>query len=258
MKNYLYLFLVSFAVLVSCNNDEVDEMSTRGVQLTSEDCVGIPRPADTYVFPVSPDTEKWKKLHDKGLEYVYEAHQMPSKVLKQTSTEGLIYTFFDYPYGITPLMQYFSSFASAHFTDPDYPMNFCMELQKRKDAAGCLVKMLGQVNPLGCNNAFRTYQTIMLMLTVPDILDQLDLAGKKELARIAIEKNEETGLELVYASSVNYLLSHIMLAADYEEFRNAVSSDAELKYFVETGPLMIQKETGLAIAECAKRFIESE
>lgn len=233
-------------------------MSSRSATLTNEECVGIPRPADTYVFPVAPDTEKWKKLHDKGLEYVYEAHQMPSKVLKQTSTEGLIYTFFDYPYGMTPLMQYFSSFASAHFTDPDYPMNFCMELQKRKDAANCLVKMLGQVNPLGCNNAFRTYQAIMLMLTVPDILNQLDMDGKKKVARIAIEKNEEAGLELEYASSVNYLLSHIMLAADFEEFRNAVSSDAELKSFVETGPLMIQKETGLVIAGCAKRFIESD
>ena len=82
--------------------------------------------------------------------------------------------------------------------------------------------------------------------------------GKKKVARIAIEKNEEAGLELEYASSVNYLLSHIMLAADFEEFRNAVSSDAELKSFVETGPLMIQKETGLVIAGCAKRFIESD
>ncbi len=214
------LCLVTIAAMLNaCSSDDDDNLpvpSTRAEYETYEECTNIPRPTDTYVFPVYPGSSEWEALHAKGLDAVKKALEVPKDVLKNISTSGLIQTYIDYPFSIGAAYRVYGDFVEGKDG-----VDICQELMLRDDVASCLLEMYKVVNPVGCDNSAEVrniYQLVMLMQSLPVFVKQMNISQMKMVVSTALQKNElyEEANNASLIATLSLLVGRVMLAANYE------------------------------------------
>lgn len=216
-KLFPSLFILSLFFSCSSENDEnLSVPLTRADYETYEECTNIPRPTDTYVFPVYPGSSEWEALHAKGLDAVKKALVVPKDVLSKMSTSGLIQTYIDYPFSIGAAYRVYSDFVEGKDG-----VDICQELMRRDDAASCLLEMYKVVNPIGCDNSAEVrniYQLVMLMQSLPVFVEQMDIPQMKMVVSTALQKNElyEEANNASLMATLSLLVGRVMLAANYE------------------------------------------
>lgn len=221
------------AMLNACSSDDdnLPVPSTRAEYETYEECTNIPRPSDTYVFPVYPGSSEWEALHAKGLDAVKKALEVPKDVLIKISTSGLIQTYIDYPFSIGALYRVYSDFVEG-----EEGLDICQELMQRDDVASCLLEMYKVVNPIGCDRAEvrNIYQLVMCMQSLPVFVDQMDISQMKQVVSTALLKNElyEKANNSSLIPVLSLLVSRIMLKADYEPMVSFVNNSVNMRNYL--------------------------
>lgn len=145
-----------------------------------------------YDFPVKPGTEEWKKL--KSGKEMAEACNIPPSIITSLTTGALVKTCLSYPLlnevfyannlpeGLEGLIKNFNGFN---------------ELLKRKDGAKELLKIYKIKNPKEVNESASEVEKglftlefiyIELLLSYPQMLDNLSSKERLELAKDAIAK----------------------------------------------------------------------
>jgi hypothetical protein len=215
----LFPSLLILSLFFSCSSENDESLSvplTRADYKTYEECTNIPRPTDTYVFPVYPGSQEWEALHAKGLDVTKKALEVPKDILYSISTLGLIQTYIDYPFSIGAAYQVYSDFVEGKDG-----LDICQELMRRDDVASCLLEMYKVVNPIGCDNSAEVrniYQLVMLMQSLPVFVEQMDIPQMKMVVSTALQKNElyEEANNASLIATLSLLVGRIMLAANYE------------------------------------------
>ena len=163
MKTLKHIFFIAIiSLLSSCNGainpnpDDTEEPDTEEIQNDLEndpayksyiqdilDCMRMPRPKDSYNYPVYPGMAEWANFKT-GAE-MHEACQVPDDILKTMSTQAVLQAIWEYPLlsGVIHRYQYqldFNSFASTN--------NAYNELISRTDAGMDLLERLLVLDPV--------------------------------------------------------------------------------------------------------------
>lgn len=213
------------------NTRSVDYQTT----LESDECMGIVRPADCYTYPCLPGTDGWKELHFHGLLGVYEACKIPQDILKSLSTEAVIQAFFDYPF----ISDYyaFNSILDGYINMLDRNTAYA-EMLKRKETASTLIERYVNYKAVGCDAAIYHTPELELLIAQPDIYNMLDKNQCKMIVKEALNKinerlNYDPELRWLHISTC-LMIGRLMVAAEYEAFKDAVSSLESLRKYLDS------------------------
>ena len=237
---WIYLFIVLFSV--GCSAEEEDtpcESFSAPVPcewaITEMAYMNMPRPADSYNFPVCPYTEEWFKPDMK-----IKSYQIPECVLKKMSTQAVIQAVLEYPdLFLTPFLNHM-------FGDEEYFENYFryewssrVELFKRKDAGAALLERLRLMNPFPVPVTHPS-ELLEWLMGHRIFLSQLKNAQKREVVEICLKNDELRPIELNrFRCTTFVLLGRTMLAAKYDPLIKAMKDDDELKYFI-TGSIIAE------------------
>ena len=177
--------------------------------------MNMPRPADSYNFPVYPYTPEWDQLSNKEKD---EAFQVPICVLKKMSTQAIIQAILENVYSLSKV---FSQGAFDRF----FPNNTAyLELLTRTDAGAALLERLD----LGVSAS--TKYLIDMLISQVYFLSQLDVQQKRKLVEICLEENYD--IEFTYEISC-FLIGRTMYAAGYAPFVEAVNNVEDWKNYLD-------------------------
>jgi hypothetical protein len=239
------------------------EESYQPVPLTYEigaEIMNMERPEDAYNYPVYPGTDAWAELHTG--EEMLKACQVPEKVLKNMSTQGVIQALWEYPLLIDAFHrhQYQLDFKSMFSQNNAYKA-----LCKRKDAGTSLLERIMAVNPLYAEPQSRFKFELLEMLAAQDIfLSQLDRKSKVLLVKTVLEKdncrqnaNFDDRME---ERVITWLLAgKVMLNANYAPFVSEVNGNEALALFFTSDSYtymdFVYGNIPQIIAKHANRFI---
>jgi hypothetical protein len=234
----LILLLGLFLCACGEGEDEDEEIKTNPyITESSDPCTNIPVPADTYVYPIVPGTDEWVELHQKGMDEVLKACQVPAEILQKQCTQAVIETFFDYPF-VTDMYTSSSTllegFKRSAAYNPAWP-----ELQKRKDAGKCLLERYLLLNPVGCQGAVLLKMPLHeMMLAQPVFYFQLNTDEKKELVKATLDK---IGLRIAFDPALVHqnrtaclLIGRVLASARFAPFTREVNRNKTLALYLET------------------------
>lgn len=255
-------FAVSYQELIDCSESGV---------------TGMPRPADTYKYPVVPvqGNEKWNALYSEGgWDAVDKANQIPESTLASMSTEGVFQSIIDFPGFVDRVYLTESTYLQA-FLDTKDKCNAYSELLKRDDVAEVVCdryeKFVSRVK-LG-EEGVAEYQNpvgYFLEPLIGQIISQKDVYSKfddSELKRIADRMVVRFVIEAGGSSSalhtianMDLFLARVMCHKGFQPFVDVVEQDDDLKTLIETqvgisDPFFdVGTETHRLIAEYAKQY----
>lgn len=236
MKTKL-LFVVILGMslsITSCSNDEDNLALTRSYDpevMTSRACFNMERPKDAYLYPVVPGTNEWNALSEKGMDAVLKALRIPHTTLRKMSTIGLIQTYLDYPFSgdlhfnNSSLM--FPFYLKTLELDGTAPKDIFGELKKREDVEACIMEFYKSFiyNPHSFY-ADLAFEHLNMLASIDIFYKQLDTIEKKELVRIALEKEEMYGDDDKYWGTpyACFLIARLMESENYVPFISAMRS----------------------------------
>lgn len=216
---YIFICLSLFA----CTKDN-DYINSIEQDLQS---MNMPRPADSYNYPVYPGHPKWASFCTG--EEMLKACQIPSWTARKMSTQALIQAIWEHPllFEVFNRIQYQGDFERLFFQNNAY-----MELVNRKDAGVSLHKRMVLVNPLTRYHS----QILELLCSQSVFLAKLNDNEKVKLVEIVLENDGIRQSTENFYNSHRYvswlLISRIMLAANYAPFIEAVNSSDGLRFFL--------------------------
>jgi hypothetical protein len=234
MKIYIYLLALTSILSLGCRKNFIT---------ISDNCRQLAKPADTYNYPVKPGTPEWAKLTSHAQKF--DTCLIPVQVLSDISTDGLIQSCLDFPL-ITDLFFYIGS--DVIFPLKYYMMNFSglKELGLRKDAGGKMLARYRNMSP-DCVEIYPTnadkgdfcfrFSAYELILGDESILDDMTLTEKKALVTESLKKyKEKRNIPVSFAyfnfSSSLYISAKVMVQENYSPFKEHVSSNDDLKIFL--------------------------
>ncbi|MBQ6037521.1 MAG: hypothetical protein IJL37_02485 [Bacteroidaceae bacterium] len=250
------IFMISALFACSSNDDDLVTL-TRATYDTYEECTNIPRPKDTYVYPVYPGSSTWQKLIEESngdMRKIRSAMQVPEKTLKNMSTEGIIQTWLDYPFS----MELSAFNAYIFLIERDfYELNFCKELLRRDDAGACIINMYSTLE-FGCLQANTIHTHLALLTAIPDIQNKLSISEKKNFVKIALNTYERSrNLTNFNGSASAFLCSNLMKGENYAPIVDVLDKNTALKEFVDFWPSGGATVEQIAtIMELANNFIK--
>ncbi len=268
MKTKL-LFVVILGMslsITSCSNDEDNLALTRSYDpevLTSRACFNMERPKDAYLYPVVPGTSEWSALHEQGLEAVYKALRVPHSTLRKMSTMGLIQTYLDYPYrpntSLSNSLKFFPFFLE-HLEIDETCKSIYNELKRRSDVGVSLMTFYKSFvyNPASYY-ADMAFQNLNLMASIDVFYKQLETVEKRELIKIALEKEKMFDEDDKYWGTpyACFLIARLMSSENYTpfietinkmEFGNSFLNDMDMCFWGE--------DNGELILSFGREFIE--
>ncbi|CAK7049443.1 MAG: hypothetical protein PARBB_02465 [Parabacteroides distasonis] len=219
---------------VVANEDSLNTLYYKNL-IENSKLANIPRPADTYIYPVVPGTDRWKELSEKGQDEIVKVCRVPKSVLQKQSTAAVIQTFVDHPFSLdmylssSTLLDGFKK--SVEYIDP------YSELQERKDAGLCLLERYQLFAPAAPSLLFNVYE---MLLAQPEFYTQLNGGEKRALIKAVLEKAAirielDPELNQVGLGQITYfLLGRIMQNAEYAPFCKKVKSDESLRRFLKS------------------------
>lgn len=245
MKNKIFLLLIlSFLTLLfsGCKKEEVDNGYYCNEQLDLlNSYMNMPRPADSYNYPIRPCMNKWKELA--STEEKIKACAIPIERLKTMSTQAVIQAIWEYPFFVEISSSIGMRNAQKDFETLFYSNNAYKELLERKDAGILLLKRYKLMDAI-CKGKLIWIPPFELLFSQPNFIQQLTTAEKKKLVAIALEKNKlrvASGFfdELCEFSTL-MLIARIMIYAEYPPFLNEVIDSDPLKRFIDTSMFFVK------------------
>ena len=249
--NRLWIYLLFALFLVGCNAEEEDppcESFSAAAPcewaITEMAYMNMPRPADSYNFPVCPGMEGWFTP-----DVVNKSYQIPECVLKKMSTQAVIQAVLEHPnYVLTAL-----GLSSTELKDEVYfEKGFCyswsanLELSKRKDAGVALLERLRLMNPIAHIAFMRQSEGFEWLLGHRIFLSQLKDVQKREIVEICL-RNDALRLQemrLLGRCTAFVLIGRTMLAAKYDPLIKAMNDDVQLKNFI-TGSIIAEGKVNI-------------
>lgn len=236
----IHCFLIVSLLFSACDNEQGQELENEELFQEGLECMNMPRPDDSYNYPVYPGMAEWAKF-ETGQEMV-DACQIPTSFLAKMSTQALIQAIWEHPLLFDTFHRYlYQRDFESMFADN----NAYMELCKRKDAADALVERLIRVNPL---TRFQS-QTLELLIAQPVILSMLSDEARKKVVRDVLQKDdlrqktwEENRAPHALRAITWLLIGRAMITADYAPFVKVVNENKELKAFLEDPNYTYMKE----------------
>lgn len=244
MKTIKYILLLAtvtplFAACEKNNENEDDDPDwtlTRSILLESAE-TNIPRPADTYVYPYTPGTAEWNKLHkEKSMDEIKELLQVPMDVLKNMSTEGIIQSLFDYPFAFTYTADNFSSLRG--FNNFIRDRNAFTALTERDDVGSKMLKIYRLYNPVNKYSIFYD-ELIELLIAQQEIYSKLTEAETKDMIREGLNKynyrKEHLNEKNLRYQATCIMMGRILVDHGYSPIVQAMKQDKGLKDLLEKG-----------------------
>ena len=236
MKTLNYFFFICL-FLAACSKDNPEPVPEQESDIDYLELISglieaqnMPRPADSYNYPIYPGRKNWALLPNQELRE--EVIQVPVDIAKSMSTQALIQALWEYPFagfmfGLDDYDRYQSAFNSRISSRNAY-----VELTRRTDAGSELLYRLERVNPLA--SSFPQY-VLNLLTSQTVFVTKLNDGEKRKVIEIAIEN--ESLRQAVFGTSymdkviTALLTGRIMFAAGYAPFVEAVNG-SELEPFL--------------------------
>lgn len=256
--------LLTISVLLNaCSSDEDESLMTRsdGKKMAYDKCLNIPHPEDTWVFPAYPGTTEWIELHQRHSDIMGVINELmpPGDVVKRMSTEGLIYSYIDYPYASENERLAFDTYLAMVVSFVNSP--FGQEMIKRSDSALRLMNIYRDFNSL-CDEeeaqVWNVHGILLRMMDVEEIHNQLSIEGKKEFLRIALEKLALENSDSAVAIHIAFTSGRIMKSAGYTPLLEAINTNDAMRIFLESWSVSSQGDRGIGtIISMASDFVNS-
>lgn len=239
----LIIILSSTIGVFSCSNEIASDSEDNGSVIISYqnsdyfknlmETMNMPRPADSYNYPVYPTTTEWESM--KNINEKLAALVIPDKKLSSMSTQAILQALWEYPFtsDIIHRMRYQKDFEGT------YNIAAFHELEKREDAAACMLEryklMCATCGSISSPSAFE------VMFSQPVFLKRLSLNQKKELVGLAMMKDDERNLSSINSNSGRatcmLLIGRAMGEASYQPFLDEIGKSNTLKTFLETSEI---------------------
>jgi hypothetical protein len=216
-------------------------------------CMNMPRPADSYDYPVYPGMEEWASF--KTGKEMQNACQIPVEVLRNMSTQAVIQAIWEYPLltDVIHRYEYQLDFESVFESNNAY-----MELMQRQDAGIMLLERLQWMDPLYSNRLSAPY-VLEILMSQKVFLMQLENNGRKKIIEAALKNDDlRKHNESVYSfrSTAWLLIGRTLFAYSYAPFLQEIDRNQRLKSFLEDRMYVYLEEEADAIPsfiiECAK------
>jgi len=243
MKTHCYFLIIAVVIAVSCKSDNNDiepeppcvsnnALTPCGAVYSSWECMNMPRPDDSYNFPVCPGMEEWGDF--KTAKELDNACEVPPCVLQEMSTQAVIQALWEHPLLITHFLAIDYKYGNTDDRFARY--GAYLELCTREDAGAALLYRLLLVNPIpkGLN---MQPQVLELLLSNMFFLSQLDDNEKHTVISTVITNDDlrqadEEGWGVFLRHSVWLLIGRTMYAADYIPFVEEVNNNEELRLYL--------------------------
>lgn len=256
--------LLTISVLLNaCSSDEDESLMTRsdGKKMAYDKCLNIPHPEDTWVFPAYPGTTEWIELHQRHSDIMGVINELmpPGDVVKRMSTEGLIYSYIDYPYASENERLAFDTYLAMVVSFVNSP--FGQEMIKRSDSALRLMNIYRDFNSL-CDEeeaqVWNVHGILLRMMDVEEIHNQLSIERKKEFIRIALDKLALENSDSAVAIHIAFTCGRIMRSASYTPLLEAINTNDAMRIFLEYWTVSSQGDRGIGtIISMASDFVKS-
>jgi len=102
-KQKLMALILMFAITGGCEDNE-NPFSYEELILPQLQSMNMPRPTDSWNYPVYPGMDEWAKFESS--QEMVDACQVPEKRLKKMSTQAVIQALWEYPFFTEPLHRY--------------------------------------------------------------------------------------------------------------------------------------------------------
>ncbi len=233
------------------------------------ECLEAQGKSDAYIYPLTPASPEWINL--KTGEEMYQACQIPSNILKNMCTLGLIDSWQTYPLYITvfawPTPQRGIEEMQSNF-------NGLKELLNRNDAGEKLLLKYEILDPAGYNPSGSSiekgkYAILLkifeLTMSQKSILDQLNSSEKKDIVIHALKKRLIKESDPLYEPFTDigdvYLMARVMIADNYQDFINILNNDSQIQFFTQSALYTVEsgnpnpREDLDKIVESAKMYL---
>jgi hypothetical protein len=217
------------------------------------DCMGMPRPDDSYNYPVYPGMPEWSEF--KTTEDMVAAIQVPENILKKMSTQAVIQAIWEYPllWEVVFRLQYQMDFDGVFSNNSAYK-----ELIKRVDAGISLLERLNSINPVMTEAKYEP-KAFEILISQDVFLSQLNKDQKKEVIRRTMENDylRQQNDELrdgIFRATAWLLIGKILKNAGYGPFIEELNSNTQLKSFIEDKNYTYFKDVYKDIPQLIIRF----
>jgi hypothetical protein len=196
----------------------------------------------TWDYPVKPDMEEWNRF--KSVEDMYQACQIPDKILQQMDTEELVKVCLNYP-ALSILLLY-NSF-QAGYENFYTQFNGIRELMSRKDVGEYLLKTytnmsLSEYNllwtPEKKGDFSIKYLYLEIILAQPNVIYSFDTNTQKIFFREVAKKYEEKVAQNDIFGGVSLSVNGWIMARTLHSVNKLPKSNLpEMNHYLETGML---------------------
>lgn len=259
-----FCLLTAAVLLNACSSDEDDSLMTRsdGEKMAYDECLNIPHPEDIWVFPAYPGTAEWIELHQRHADDimgVINELMPPEDVVKRMSTEGLVYSYIDYPFASENEALAHEAYYAMVISFANSP--FGQEMIRRGDSALRLTNIYKDFNSM-CDDedaqAWNVHSILLRMMDVEEIHNQLSIEEKKEFIRIALNKLALENSDSAVAIHIAFTCGRIMKSAGYTPLLEAINTNDAMRIFLDYWTVSSQGDRGIdTIISMASDFVKS-
>jgi len=198
------------------------------------ECMQMPRPNDSYNYPVYPGMAAWAQL--KTSEEMTEACQVPVDILKTMTTQAVLQALWEYPFLIMVLHR---SQYQLDFTGTVSKTNAYNELIKRSDAGSCLLFRLLALNPVHSMEGLSASKSFEVLMSQTELLSQLTKEEKSQLIAVTLKNDDirEKNKSIIpnyYRETAWLLAGKTLINAGYTPFMERMNENESLKMFLES------------------------
>jgi hypothetical protein len=194
--------------------------------------MGMPRPEDSYNYPVYPGMPEWAEF--KATEEMIAAVQVPENILKKMSIQAVIQAIWEYPFlwEVVFRDQYQMDFDGVFSNNNAYK-----ELIKRADAGISLFERLNSINPLITGAKYEP-KAFEILISQDVFLSQLNKDQKRAVIRRTMENDDlrqqnDEFRDGLFRATAWLLIGKILKNVGYEPFIEELNSNAQFKSFIE-------------------------
>lgn len=194
----------------------------------------MPRPADSYNYPIRPCMNQWKKLT--STEKKIKACQIPVDRLENMSTQAVIQALWEYPFFTEPVSEVGNRNLQNDFETIFHNNAAYKNLISRGDAGTCLLYRYKLVDAISPKYNFHPI-ALELLFSQPYFLSQLNTKEKKELVIAVFEKerlrmNHEASCRAKQRTTIMFM-GRIMMNVNYQPFVDVVNNNIQFKRFID-------------------------
>lgn len=220
--NIGFLFAILLGSLFSCSQEDTNPDSRYMDLIKGKlDCMNMPRPEDSFDYPVYPGMEEWASYPTLNLQMA--VCQIPSSILDSMSTQAVVQAIWEHPL-FTDIAKDEGNYKSG-FENIIAKTNAYKELLMREDGARCLLERYRKVKFVSGQELLPKALEILLS---QEVLYQLSYPERIDLMRSILKEKDRTEI------STLFLTGQIMYGVYFLPLIEDLKSDEILSAFLET------------------------